>query len=291
MIGETFWVLSGSNLIDPYLSFFVPRAKNYSDDGETWHGSYGQRLYSHDQLIGVVETFRTDGKDTRRAFASITVPNLDSPSAIKEIYGKDHKPLDVPCNQLINFYIVDNKFHTKVIQRSGDFVFGSGSINPFEFTVLQELMFNEVKRLYPEIELGPYRWHVMNAHVYEGHYEQVNNVLTSYQPYIFEENEMWLKGPSVYKWEEFFSELLLLYSFIITDDTPDYESDMADLYNIFREYKVETSYNLLWEYAWIIVLYIHGKKGNKHAYDARDENFEFVSSIVNSKFRNFDVEV
>ena len=34
LMAETFWVASGSGEISPFLEFFLPRAKNYSDENE-----------------------------------------------------------------------------------------------------------------------------------------------------------------------------------------------------------------------------------------------------------------
>lgn len=42
-IAETMWVLSGSNDIG-WLSHYLPRAAEFSDDGKTWRAGYGPRL-------------------------------------------------------------------------------------------------------------------------------------------------------------------------------------------------------------------------------------------------------
>src|SRR5690606_4040868 len=42
-IVESVWVLSGRNDIDA-LTPYLPRAADFSDDGETWRGGYGPRL-------------------------------------------------------------------------------------------------------------------------------------------------------------------------------------------------------------------------------------------------------
>ena len=41
-IAETMWVLSGRNDVE-WLSAYLPRAKDFSDDGKTWRGGYGCR--------------------------------------------------------------------------------------------------------------------------------------------------------------------------------------------------------------------------------------------------------
>lgn len=42
-LAETMWVLGGRNDVE-YLSRYLPRAKDYSDDGKTWRGAYGPRI-------------------------------------------------------------------------------------------------------------------------------------------------------------------------------------------------------------------------------------------------------
>jgi len=95
-IAETFWVFAGSNGIDPYLSFFLPRAKDFSDDGKNWRGGYPERIKNGNQLDDVIEQFRNEGIYTRRATLYIGDPNLDTKESLENVYGLD-KTLDKPC--------------------------------------------------------------------------------------------------------------------------------------------------------------------------------------------------
>ena len=52
-IAETFWVYSGSIRVDGFLEFFLPRARNFSDNGVEWYGGYGKRIYIYNQLDDV----------------------------------------------------------------------------------------------------------------------------------------------------------------------------------------------------------------------------------------------
>src|SRR6185369_16207852 len=45
-IAETMWVLAGRNDIE-WLSHYLPRAKDYSDDGKIWRAGYGPRLRAY----------------------------------------------------------------------------------------------------------------------------------------------------------------------------------------------------------------------------------------------------
>ena len=42
-IAETLWVLSGRNDVE-FISHYLPRAKDFSDDGVVWRAGYGPRL-------------------------------------------------------------------------------------------------------------------------------------------------------------------------------------------------------------------------------------------------------
>ena len=67
-IAETMWVLAGRNDIE-WLSAYLPRAVDYSDNGTHWRAGYGPRIRrirgfeNVDQLVRVVETLKADGVD------------------------------------------------------------------------------------------------------------------------------------------------------------------------------------------------------------------------------------
>lgn len=165
LIGETLWVLAGKDNIKPYLTTFVPRAPQYSNDGETWHDAYGPRLFGvNRQLQSALELLEGD-INTRQAYVSITDPNLDSQARLAEA-GVPNSAR--PCNNGIYFWVENNQLMMKTVQRSGDLIFGAGSINLFEFTVIHELMYIFLKRTYPELKLGTYRHNTINLHLYMG---------------------------------------------------------------------------------------------------------------------------
>lgn len=189
LIAETIWVMAGKDELFPYLVHFLPRAPNYSDDGRTWRGAYGPRMYNFDQLQGVVDTFLEDGLNTRRATMFIHDPAKDAPQEVKHAVGVTR---DTPCNLMMLFYLdKDGKFTARTIQRSGDAIFGAGSINLFEFSFIQEMMMSVINSAlasrkageFPEIlELGSYRHSTVNFHLYDATASQAEAVLSSVQP-------------------------------------------------------------------------------------------------------------
>lgn len=184
MMAETIWVLAGEDKINPYLTYFLPRAPMFSDDGETWRGAYGPRLYIQDQLTRAVELLRKD-PTTRQAIVGIYSPELDSPAGIKESTGKE-TTVDFPCNNLLYFDIETvggvKKLNITVVQRSGDWCWGMGSINVFEWTALQRVVADLLN-----VEMGMYTHYVNNLHIYESNavaYSQFREVLSIDEDYL-----------------------------------------------------------------------------------------------------------
>lgn len=298
LIAETFWVMAGEDKVNPYLSFFLPRAPQYSDDGETWSGAYGPRLYDEWQLTSMPDLFRRDSLYTRRAYVTIHDLHKDSTAAIEDRFGAGELGKDRPCNLGINFYVTgENEFCTKVFQRSGDIIFGTGSINPFEFSFLHELMYNEVKKDYHDLQLGPYRWHVTNAHLYDFSRDQADAATTISANYTdsYEESDVPLIGPAIQHWQGFFSDLVSQYTEAITTDEPEFvlSTLISHLGHTFLEYEVPLDNNLMWLYAQLVAHYIAAKRGIEltAVVDLTDAPQELARAIHESGFRKFEVEV
>jgi len=110
---EVIWVFAGYDHLDELLHF-IPRAKNYSDDGKTWRGAYGSRIYAHGQIDSILEHFEKD-LNTRRAVMTIWQPEYDTQQSIREQGFEDSK--DIPCSQWLGFWIRENKLYLKFQMR------------------------------------------------------------------------------------------------------------------------------------------------------------------------------
>lgn len=299
LIAETFWVMAGLDEVRPYLNFFLPRAPDYSDNDKTWHGAYGPRMYMYNQFHDAINVFNTDGLRTRRSYVMIADPMLDNQLSIEHLYGAGHKAKDIPCNRELHFYVERNKFCAKTIQRSGDLIFGTGSINPFEFSFVQELMYNEVKKIHPDVELGAYRWHVTNAHLYDFSKSQAEEALkngyqNSHNSY-HDRNDMPLVTPDHTQWQAFFRELVDAYTDAITCEPEDVERIMGCLIphlgHTFVSYGLPMEDNLMWEYAKAVAFYVGSKKGCATGIlDVSQCDPEYQRAIVESSFRKFDIQ-
>lgn len=297
MIAETLWVLSGSGKVTGFLEYFLPRALNYSDDGENWRGAYGPRITGHtgfNQLDSVVDIFRQDGLKTRRAIVSIYNPSLDSQAALKSVYGLDNTK-DLPCNLLLNFYTdALGRFCLKLVQRSGDCLFGAGSINPFEFTLIQELVYSRVRQMYPGLELGPFVHDVTNLHIYDQFKSQAQVAVNT--PQVIWQVEDAVSQDSYLRCS--FDELAYhLNVFVegceqyIQDPTPERLREMEARFAeaaviVCQGHKV--SGNMLVEYMWITMRYLVAKNGGETSLTLGiNTQKDLILAITTSKFNPF----
>lgn len=174
-IAEVVWVLSGHDDME-FLSVYLPRAVDFSDDGEVWGGGYGPRLREYtginrhnnkvliDPLIKCVNRLH-DNHDTRQAVINI----WDNAKEHTEENSKDYC-----CNVALNFWIRDNKLNMTVFQRSQDIIWGS-MVNYVEWTILQELLSSIL-----EVDIGEYNHLVTNLHFYDGMHKRAESVLFGY---------------------------------------------------------------------------------------------------------------
>lgn len=168
-IAETMWVLSGSDDIE-WLGRYLPRAKDFSDDGKTWRGAYGKRLRKWprrdgsgdviDQLRYVVDLLKKD-PDSRQAVMTIFDPVVDTAP------GKD-----IPCNNWLHFLIRDNQLHLHVAVRSNDLIWGWSGINYFEWSTLLEVVASLLN-----VEVGKMHFSISSLHVYEPHWKRARNIM------------------------------------------------------------------------------------------------------------------
>lgn len=305
MMAETLWVMAGMDKVDPFLSHFLPRAANYSDDGVTWRGAYGPRLFAFDQLEDVVKAFEQDGLDTRRAVLSIYQPHLDSRVALSTEYGLTSTK-DLPCNNFINFWVDgDRRFHMEVIQRSGDIIWGAGSINLYEFSFLQECVFELVKKRTGAVDLrlGTYCHRVTNLHYYP-------EVVGAQVDEIVEKNPLFCNAPNyqpevmgidlgdlndTHKMREFFNHLVLRLSHIIEKkaqgglDSAVMEHCIHDFEELFATYSVPaTQVNTIWV---VVETLVSQLAGRRFGYLAEQTSPSLFSSVKSSPFLKFKISL
>lgn len=163
-IAESMWVIAGRNDLS-FLSAYLERAIDFSDDGVTWRAGYGPRLRNWngvDQLAEIVKILRQDPL-SRRAVASIYDPDRDFVAS-----------RDIPCNNWLHFLIRDGHLDLHVAARSTDVWWGFSGINAFEWTFLLEVMARWLK-----CSPGRLVFFSSSLHLYERHFDRASRLLAS----------------------------------------------------------------------------------------------------------------
>lgn len=144
---ESMWMLAGRRDVSS-LEPFNAGLKQYSDDGEIYHGAYGNRWRAHfvaghgglrlDQLVHVIELLRAN-PDDRRVVLQMWDPTWD--------LGRNGR--DFPCNLTVLFRVRrrgsgwntgTSDLDMTVFNRSNDCVWGAYGANAVHFSILQEFV-------------------------------------------------------------------------------------------------------------------------------------------------------
>ena len=159
---ESLWMLAGRNDVE-FVSYFVKRMAEFSDDGKTLHGAYGWRwtnFFTHDQIESAIDMLHKD-PTSRRCVVTLWDPYRDP---IKAAAGGK----DVPCNTQIYFDIRDGEhLNMSVTCRSNDALWGAYGANVVHFSMLMEYVLESLKlRGLPKLQMGTYTQFSHDMHVY-----------------------------------------------------------------------------------------------------------------------------
>lgn len=179
-IAETMWVLAGRNDVD-WLSRYLPRAPEFSDDGKVWRGGYGPRIRKWDtrtvadlrlceevpstkvdQLAHVVQLLTAD-PNTRRAVINIYDPAVDTEP------GKD-----IPCNNWLHFMARDGVLDLHIATRSNDLIWGWSGINAFEWNALLRVVAGLTG-----LGAGKLTFSISSLHIYAHHYDRARQIMNA----------------------------------------------------------------------------------------------------------------
>lgn len=128
---EALWMLQGRNDLT-WPRMFNRGFKDFSDDGLTLHGAYGERWryrFGTDQLAVIAQELR-DNPDSRRAVLAMWSPQADLAKSSK----------DIPCNTHAYFDMRGGRLNMTVCCRSNDIWWGAYGANAVHFSILLEYM-------------------------------------------------------------------------------------------------------------------------------------------------------
>lgn len=151
---ESFWMLRGARDVKT-VAWANSRMKEFSDDGNVFHGAYGYRWRNHfgfDQLADIIDELRAD-PGSRRVVLQIWDCRCD--------LGRRIVSRDKPCNTQAYFAIDNGKLVMTVCNRSNDMIWGMLGANVVHFSFLQEYIAQQVG-----VSMGRYYQFTNNLHVY-----------------------------------------------------------------------------------------------------------------------------
>jgi thymidylate synthase len=150
-LGELLWYLAKSNGLR-FITHYVSKYSEESDDGRTLYGAYGPRLFKMrgiNQVQNVVRLLQRS-PDSRRA-----VIQLFDAADIEKHYK------EIPCTCTLQFMVRRRRLRMFTSMRSNDAFLGLPH-DVFAFTMLQEVIARTLG-----FELGEYKHAVGSLHLYE----------------------------------------------------------------------------------------------------------------------------
>ena len=212
---ESAWVLSGNNKLEE-LEKIISRYGEFSDDGSTLNGAYGQRMrhfFDIDQLEELIRLLINE-PNTRRAVITLYAPD--------DLLNTKSK--DIPCNTTLYFKIRNGKLDITVINRSNDIFLGI-PYNVFLFSVILRYVAHKIN-----VNIGVQRHFTDCLHLYEEHIDKVKEIIASN---TIEEINIW--QDKLNNSEEIFKGIISNYNEITT----------LDIKNITNSYVQEVLKNYL----------------------------------------------
>jgi thymidylate synthase len=189
-LAEAMWIMGGRDDME-FLSRYLPRARDYSDDGETWRAGYGPRLRAwplgdNPSVHSVTNPAPDKQVDQVEECLKLLCENLETRRAVAVIFdpARDFcESKDIPCNNWLHFLVRDGKLNLTVGVRSNDAIWGFSGINMFEWSVLMQMMAHWL-----DIEVGKMVYTASSFHLYEYHFDKAEKILARD------------KGKTLYEW-------------------------------------------------------------------------------------------
>ena len=166
---EFLWYLNGDKFDDSICDHASMWKSLKNEDGSI-NSNYGQYIFGNpeikacfNQFNNVIQQLRDDRESRRAAMSILRAEHLLSETP------------DTPCTYSLSFRIRDNKLNMTVRMRSQDAIFGMTNDAP-AFSLIHEMMFQELRAVYPGLEYGTYTHSADSFHVYERHFDMIKEL-------------------------------------------------------------------------------------------------------------------
>jgi thymidylate synthase len=172
---ELEWYLSQSLSIKNYVdNIQIWNMICSKDDEKLVNSNYGWCIFSsenYNQYNNCLNELRMN-KDSRRAIMIYNRPSMWMD------FNKNGMS-DFICCLSNTFFIRNNKLISSVHFRSSDLIYGF--LNDFYFKCyVYDLLYNDLKKIYPNLEIGYINWHSNSLHVYEKHFDLLTSIVDQY---------------------------------------------------------------------------------------------------------------
>lgn len=189
--GELIWYFTGRNDTE-FITKFAKFWDQIANDDKTVNSAYGNLIFKEEnehlytQWQWALESLIKD-KDSRQAILHFNKPSHQR---------KGNK--DFVCTLNGIFQIRDNKLNFTVDMRSNDLILGTATDVAF-FCLLQEQMYQHLRKHYPNLEMGTYTHISHSLHIYERHFDLVGEMLNNdFEPMSFPEMREFFINPMGY---------------------------------------------------------------------------------------------
>ena len=176
---ELNWYLSESLSIKDYVdNVSIWNAVCSKDDKKLVNSNYGWCIFSsenYNQYNNCLNELKIN-KNSRRAVMIYNRPSM-------WVDFNKNGMSDFICCLSNAFFIRNNKLISSVHFRSSDLIYGF--LNDFYFKCyVYTLLYNDLKQIYPNLEIGCINWHSNSLHVYEKHFTLLIDIVEKFYGYL-----------------------------------------------------------------------------------------------------------
>jgi len=166
---EFLWYFAGRNDLS-FIERFAKFWQHVANEDGTLNSAYGNLIFTKKNEHNISQwewayNSLVEDKDSRQAIMHFNMP---------EHQRSGNK--DFVCTLTGIFQIRNNKLNFTINMRSNDAILGTPTDIPF-FCVLQIQMLELLKSTYPDLELGTYTHFAHSLHIYERHFQLVEEML------------------------------------------------------------------------------------------------------------------